>query len=319
MSNYIQVLKRLQKEKGADRPSAPAPSERSVAANPAAPAREPAAAPPSVEPVAAPTAIEPVSAVPTPPPSTPRPSAAPERVRSATKRPTVAPAPVATIEPKERALPAAPPARVAPPAPVKRHEAAVVPAGIAVLFDRIRTLEGARTPRTIVFAAAANADSVGGMTAALALHAERHGLHVTLADLIQSSEGTVLMRRPSRSGASVAPAPAEHVLDLDLSGAAADPPLAAWIQRVAPDTDLVIVTGPPLADSIDAALFARACDGLVIVADTEVTARGALQTAAERARIAGCHTLGVVMRGTEDRTPAWMRRMFATDRRPPTA
>jgi hypothetical protein len=32
--------------------------------------------------------------------------------------------------------------------------------------------------------------------------------------------------------------------------------------------------------------------------------------AAERARIAGCKTLGVVMHGTKDRMPGWIRRLL---------
>jgi hypothetical protein len=41
-----------------------------------------------------------------------------------------------------------------------------------------------------------------------------------------------------------------------------------------------------------------------------VTERAALQVAAERARIAGCKTLGVVMHGTKDRMPGWLRRLI---------
>ena len=82
-----------------------------------------------------------------------------------------------------------------------------------------------------------------------------------------------------------------------------------WIARIAPQDELIVITGPPLAASVDAALLACACEGLVIVAESEVTERAALQIAADRARIAGCRTLGVVMHRTKDRLPGWVRRM----------
>jgi len=104
----------------------------------------------------------------------------------------------------------------------------------------------------------------------------------------------------------------DDALEIDLDGGAAPSDLNAWIERVAPDAQLVIVAGPPLANSIDTALLACASDGLVIVAESEVTDRNALQLAAERARIAGCRTLGVVMHGTQERMPVWMRRLMGS-------
>ncbi len=86
------------------------------------------------------------------------------------------------------------------------------------------------------------------------------------------------------------------------------------VHRVAPGTELVIITGPSLATSLDAALLAGVCDGLVIVAESGVTASDALKVAAERARIAGCRILGVVMRTTRRRLPDWISRLMRTER-----
>jgi hypothetical protein len=122
-----------------------------------------------------------------------------------------------------------------------------------------------------------------------------------VGSLFRSAAGTIVT-------AAHDPATTAHAVDLD-AGLTPDA-LGAWIDRVAPHSDLVIVTGPPLATSIDAALLACACDGLVIVAESEVTERAALQVAAERARIAGCKTLGVVMHGAKDRMPGWLRRLM---------
>jgi Mrp family chromosome partitioning ATPase len=101
-------------------------------------------------------------------------------------------------------------------------------------------------------------------------------------------------------------------LSIDLDTGLTTDQLHAWVGRAAPGVDLVVLIGPPLAASIDAALLASACDGLVIVAESEKTERAALQTAAERARATGCRTLGVVMHGTKEQLPGWMRRLMGT-------
>lgn len=123
---------------------------------------------------------------------------------------------------------------------------------------------------------------------------------VFVAQLVPTESGPTLVAR----SAEVPP------LTVDLNGSAAPGELSAWLDGAAVDSDLVLLEAPPLADSIDAALLACACDGLVIVADAEVTPRSALQVAAERAQVAGCRTLGVVMNGAKERMPSWMRRLF---------
>ena len=90
----------------------------------------------------------------------------------------------------------------------------------------------------------------------------------------------------------------------------------SWIGRVASGVELVILEAPPLDESIDAALLSSASDGLVIVAEPEVTERATLQAAAERARAAGCHTLGVVLSGRRQHMPAWLRRFMNGHGRP---
>ena len=151
----------------------------------------------------------------------------------------------------------------------------------------------------VVFCGASTAEAVTTLAQDLAQHAERSGMTTFVGSLFRSSAGTIV-------SATNDPATAQSV-DLD-AGLKAET-FSTRIDRVAPDSDLVVVTGPPLATSIDAALLACACDGLVIVAESEVTERAALHVAAERARIAGCKTLGVVMHGSKDRLPGWIRRI----------
>jgi hypothetical protein len=123
-----------------------------------------------------------------------------------------------------------------------------------------------------------------------------------VATLSRTAQGSTLLPADGASGGAA--------LAVDLDAGSSPQALTAWVERTAPGSDLVILTGPPLATSIDAALLACACDGLVIVAESEVTERAALQVAAERARIAGCKTLGVVMYGAKDRVPGWLRRLM---------
>ena len=280
MSNYFRVLKRLESEKTEREAPAQELDVRASGARQRAAARVSAAS--TVTPLVAPTA---------------------------------APAAQAT---------AASPAAASPPTE-ERHagdtapRTAATPRGIATLFDNIRALASDRPTRMLVFAGASAAESVGAVAAGLASHAERHGVRVLLADLRQvGGRAKLLPRAGGRSRAAHLVGNTDESLTVDLARSAAPADLERWVERSAPGTDLLIVTGPPLAESIDAALLASACDGLVIVAELEVTERSALQAAAERARVAGCRTLGVVMHGTQDRTPTWMHRLMGSTHTAPT-
>ncbi len=74
---------------------------------------------------------------------------------------------------------------------------------------------------------------------------------------------------------------------------------------------LTIIQAPPLLHSVDAALVARACNGLVLVVEPLHTAREMLRTAVERARTADCRILGLAISGAREWLPRWLRRLFA--------
>jgi hypothetical protein len=175
--------------------------------------------------------------------------------------------------------------------------------GIATLLDKIRTLAGEHSTRTVVFCGASTAEAVADLADALATHATRTGLNTFVGTLVRTTTGTFV--NAALSGA----VSAAQQLDVDLDAGAPITELHRWVEQIAPTADLAVIIGPPLATSLDAALLACACDGLVIVAESEKTERAALQVAAERARISGCHTLGVVMHGAKDRVPGWIRRL----------
>jgi Mrp family chromosome partitioning ATPase len=184
--------------------------------------------------------------------------------------------------------------------------------GVAALFENLRVLATRRATRTVVFAGASVGTGVDLVATALASHAARSGSRVFVAEL--AGRGGRSLLAPFATASNPDANVPGLAVDLD-AGLSADQ-LHAWIGRAAPSVDLVVLIGPPLASSIDAALLAGACDGLVIVAESEKTERVALQTAAERARATGCRTLGVVMHGTKDQLPRWMRRLMGTEGAP---
>lgn len=312
MSNYINVLRRLERDRRTPESvptslpvtsPATAPVAVPVAARGPAPASEPSA------PIAPVVHVQPLP-ISAPLPEVVIPVASPSPApRTVVPLPTSEPAPVAT--PIAVALPVTPvlPVAAATPKPLearthdtRRSRAFATEAhpGIATLLDNIRLISNGRESRMVVFCGASNAEAVEQLANALAIHAEGSGMQTVLARLQRTAGGTTVV--PASGSAS-------DVLTVDLDAGTSPEALNGWVQRLAPASDLIIITGPPLASSIDAALLACASDGLVIVAESEVTERAALQVAAERARIAGCKTLGVVMHGTKNRVPRWLRRL----------
>lgn len=317
MSNYINVLRRLERERRAPdanplaTPAIPIETAAAPAVLPVAPPTPEIAPPPpprTVIPLPTSAPAAPATPAPIAPPPIVAPIAAPP-VAPAALQPRVeappSPAPVARTEAPATRIetPAAQPVPP-PPRPIDtRRTRAFAPnahPGIATLLDNIRMLSGQRASRIVVLCGASTAEPVAPLAAQLAAHAEARGMRAMVGTLLRTAAGSVLTPSSGDDAAS---------LRVDVDAGVSPDDLHAWAQRIAPANDLVVLTGPPLASSIDAALLACACDGLVIVAESEVTDRTALQIAAERARIAGCRTLGVVMHGTKDRLPGWIRRI----------
>lgn len=310
MSNYINVLRRLERERRTPETAAPATAPAQF--------RSPEE-PPFVVPVAE-VRIAPAAKPMTPelivPPVAPPPSTVVERTvlelpnvvaASPTTAPSMPPAPpsisaaAAASAVRSTAVVAEPsPAGHVPDTRRARAFAGTPDSGIATLLDSIRLISNGRERRVVVFCGASNAEAVTALAEALVAHAERTGMRALLATLTRTGTGSAVV--PAHIAGSALP------VDLD-AGTSIDA-LAAWADQLDHANDLVVVTGPPLASSIDAALLACASDGLVIVAESEVTERAALQVAAERARIAGCKTLGVVMHGTKERLPKWLSRLM---------
>jgi len=188
-------------------------------------------------------------------------------------------------------------------------------AAFAALFDNLRALANGHPTRNLVFAGASAAESVHTVTSGLVAQIERRGLPVLVAELTESAGRSMLTRRTGEW--DVASGTADR-LTLDLHGSTWAAEFADWLSVATRRAAAVVIEGLPLERSIDSALLARACDGLVIVAQPEVTHREALQVAAERARVVGCRTLGVVMHATPNPMPRWIRRFVDGTRRHPS-
>lgn len=152
------------------------------------------------------------------------------------------------------------------------------------LLDRLRTAGGqTETARVLVFAPVAAAGSTRAVVDGLVDRARALAMRVGVGELSRVGGQAVL---GDSNG------PARQVLELD--GRTLAPTVASWLAPMG-DPQLMLIEAPPVAASVDALLLAAACDGLVLVAQTGVTARTALRSATERAQAVGCRMLGVVL------------------------
>jgi Mrp family chromosome partitioning ATPase len=173
------------------------------------------------------------------------------------------------------------------------------------LYDNIRASANGRPMRSLVFAGAAPGDPVGTVVQGFAAQVRRLNQRVVIAQLAVVN-GTSLLQ--TRVDASDAPVRGVDSLSLDLRSHACTETVRTWLMANA--ADFVLIEGEPLAQSLDAAMLACGCDGLVIVAAAGATPRKALLRAVERARAVECRPLGLVVRASSDRVPAWLGRVL---------
>jgi hypothetical protein len=143
------------------------------------------------------------------------------------------------------------------------------------------------------------------------------GFRVLRVELCLVQGRPILRRRREQSLASLSSLGLEFAADLkplDLSSHAAQVEVTQWLAAASRLADMVLVQGCALSESVDAALLARSCDGLMIVAHACVTDRSTLAAAAERARAAGCRVLGLVLFGIQQPLPAWLWRLLRSRR-----
>jgi hypothetical protein len=169
----------------------------------------------------------------------------------------------------------------------------------AALYDSLRATANGAPTRALVFASAEADGAARPVVDGLAAHVRRLGLRVCLAEVVSSGSLPLLRVRPDGGEAG-------NIMTLDLRSHASADDVHEWLAQVA-QADLTLIDAGGLAESLEPALLACGCDGLVIVVRAEVTGRTALRAAAERARAVGCRTLGLVVQADPRRLPPWQR------------
>jgi Mrp family chromosome partitioning ATPase len=179
----------------------------------------------------------------------------------------------------------------------------------ATLYDNLRAVASGQPLRALVVAGVVSAAGVDRVVAGLAAHVRRAGQRVVLGRLSDGDGRRRLVTVPSDgepSWSSAAP------LSLDLNSHAETAAIGEWIRGHVGAADLACVAAGGLG-SVDAAMLACACDGLVIVVDAEHTPRAALRAAVARAGAVGCRLLGLVVVGSRDPLPAWLRGLLPAE------
>ena len=151
--------------------------------------------------------------------------------------------------------------------------------------------------------------TVDSVVSGLGEFVERKGETVLVARLREAGgQSTLTCMYPAEAGRTAGKS--EVSLRFDLRAPAARDVLTQWREQVLPGAGLTFFLAPPLRESLDAALLASLCDGLIMVAVAAETPRTALAAAAERLRLVNAATLGVVVNDGRETNPAWLRRLL---------
>jgi hypothetical protein len=230
---------------------------------------------------------------------------------------------VETPEPPPLELPPPPMQITLPPPPPIAPQAAPVAAparalaqderlvgGYANLFDNLRVLGNGVPLGAIVIAGASDLESSRRVADGLANEVIRNRMTAAIAELSRAQTRPTLRLRMTSSNAAAADASTATRVQLDLRSGPLPSDLIEWLKEVRARHDVVIVEAPPLGLSVDAAVVARACDGLVLVVEPRATASSALLASVERAEAVGCRILGIVSQGANEKLPNWLRQIL---------
>lgn len=164
------------------------------------------------------------------------------------------------------------------------------------LVQALRPSTTNETGSRIVLAAAGNDRGLSTIVNGLCRRAAHVGLRVQRARVVGASHESAPQERSADPG----------TLTLDFQ----DPGWADTFARWHHDqiSDVLLIEAEPLGPTNNAALLARTCDGLVLVAQRSVTQRDALELAASQARATGCVLLGVILHAPRPARPRWLSR-----------
>ncbi len=172
------------------------------------------------------------------------------------------------------------------------------------LLDSLRSADTRYSAPGIVLASTSSRRSVRAVIDGLTAQAHTMGVRLAVAELVFADSERVLRSREDSSTSL------PTTSSLELTGSGSDQILQDWFERATAGVDLLIIEGPPLARSVDAALMARAGDGLVIVAEPLATLVEEFETTIERAKASGCFVLGLVLHRHTHWLPRFLRGFF---------
>ncbi len=185
----------------------------------------------------------------------------------------------------------------------------------ATLLDAMRAVAGKSQAPCIVVAGIATAASTLAVIEGVTDQAALRGVRLQIGDVIVTQTHRTLSLREDHS-AAIGPTTESEAYDtslpVELTAPSALEALSTWFVTASTGFDLLIVAAPPILSSVDALLVARACDGLVLVAEPLGTQREEFEIAVERARASGCQVLGLVMNDNRDWLPQFLGRLFSS-------
>ncbi len=199
--------------------------------------------------------------------------------------------------------------RLAQLASVKRQNAH------ATLLDALRAVSGVSRAPSVVIAGIAQTESAQAVLDGVLDQASLRGVRLQIGDVVVTKNHRLLA---VREHLHAAPGLAEEsgagatALSVVLTAPSAQEALENWFVDAGRGCDLLIVAAPPILSSVDALLVARACDGLVLVAEPLGTQREEFEIAIERARASGCQLLGLVMNENREWLPRLLGRLFTS-------
>jgi hypothetical protein len=189
----------------------------------------------------------------------------------------------------------------APPLPRQplaepRRGRAQVPNRFTGVLERIQEHRGSLAGTSVVVAPVCSSEAVQRAVAGIAAEAERAGLSTLTMRAVPRDGGLALecCSPPREAQGDGGPSPSESLVSQSsLDAASRD--IESWLEKARRSFDFIVITAPAFALTPDTTRLARACDGLVLVAQAHTTERGDLELAAEQARIAKCNVFGVVL------------------------
>ncbi len=184
------------------------------------------------------------------------------------------------------------------------QQGAQADASYGSLLDSLRATDTRYSSPGVVLASTSSRRSARTVIDGLANQARAMGVRLAVAELVFADSERVLRTRDDSSTSL------PTTSSLELTGSGSDQILQDWFDRATAGVDLLVIEGPPLGRSVDAALLARGGDGLVIIAEPQATSVEEFETAIERAKASGSFVLGMVLNRHTHWLPRFLRGIF---------